>query len=246
MLEIRHLSKVYAKSNVKAVDDLSINVNDGEVYGFVGSNGAGKSTTIKCVTGVLSYENGDIIIDGIDLKKNPIEAKKKIGYVADTYAVYDKLTGRQYVNFLADIYGVSIEDRKVIIEDLANRFELVDKLDAVISSYSHGMKQKISIIGALIHSPKVWILDEPLTGLDPKSSHELKKLMREHCEKGNVVFFSSHVLEVVEKLCDKVAIIKKGKLVDVYDMDELKAKRSDVSLEDIFLDILENKESKLD
>lgn len=238
MLKIEHLSKSYGKSKVFAVDDLSIEVNSGEVVGFIGANGAGKSTTIKCITGVLPYSIGQITVCGIDLAKNPVEAKKNIGYVSDNYSVYDKLTGRQYVNFIADVYGVSLEDRIERLANLANRFELTDKLDSVINSYSHGMRQKIAVIGALIHEPKLWILDEPLTGLDPQSAHELKKLMREHCEKGNSVFFSSHVLEIVEKLCDRVVVIKQGKIIASLTMDELHSAEKESSLEEYFLDLV--------
>lgn len=238
MLEIIGLSKQYRGANAYAVDNLSLKLNAGEVVGFLGSNGAGKTSAIKCITGVLPFYDGDIIVNGISMVKDPVGAKKNIGYVADNYAVYDKLTGRQYINFLSDIYGVSLEDRTARLDDFAKRFELTDKLDNPIKSYSHGMKQKISVIGALIHNPKVWILDEPLTGLDPQSALELKTLMREHCDNGNVVFFSSHIIEVVEKLCDKVAIIKKGKLVAVLDIDEMKEKKKDMSLEQLFFDIV--------
>ena len=239
MLEIIKLSKQYRGANAYAVDNLSLKLNAGEVVGFLGSNGAGKTSAIKCITGVLPFYDGDIIVNGISMLKDPVGAKKNIGYVADNYAVYDKLTGRQYINFLSDIYGVSLEDRTARLDDFARRFELTDKLDNPIKSYSHGMKQKISVIGALIHNPKVWILDEPLTGLDPQSALELKTLMREHCDNGNVVFFSSHIIEVVEKLCDKVAIIKKGKLVAVLDIDEMKEKQKDMSLEQLFFDIVD-------
>ncbi len=205
MIKINSLSKMYKNADRFAVKNLSLIVNDGEVFGFIGANGAGKSTTIKCITGILPYNDGSIEIAGYDMAKDSISAKKNIGYVSDNHSVYDKLTGREYVNFLANIYGVSKQDRDQRLNDLSIRFDLQDKLDSPIKSYSHGMKQKICVIGALIHEPKVWILDEPLTGLDPKSAKELKGLMREHCEKGNVVFFSSHVLEVVEKLCDRIA-----------------------------------------
>ncbi len=238
MFEIRGLTKQYRGSTVCAVDNLNLILNAGEVVGFLGANGAGKTTAIKCATGVLPFAEGDIIIDGISIVKDPVEAKKRIGYVADNYAVYDKLTGRQYINFLSDVYDVGLDDRTARLDNFAKRFDLTDKLDNPIKSYSHGMKQKISIIGALIHNPKVWILDEPLTGLDPQSAHELKMLMREHCEKGNVVFFSSHILEVVEKLCDRVAIVKGGKLVAVFDIDEMKERKNDISLEDFFLEIV--------
>lgn len=244
MIKITNLSKKYKNAQDFAVKNLNLEVKDGEVFGFIGSNGAGKSTTIKCITGILPYSVGDIEIAGYDLAKNPIEAKKNIGYVSDNHSVYDKLTGRQYVNFLADVYGVSKDLRDQRLNSLANRFGLQDKLDNTIKSYSHGMKQKICVIGALIHEPKVWILDEPLTGLDPKSAKELKELMREHCEKGNVVFFSSHVLEVVEKLCDRVAIIKNGEIIATFTMAELEEKQSGKTLEDIFFEITEGASDK--
>lgn len=237
MIVINNLSKKYKNADNYAVKNLSLTINDGEVFGFIGSNGAGKSTTIKCLTGILPFSEGSIEVAGFDLAKNPIAAKKNIGYVSDNHSVYDKLTGRQYVNFLADVYGVPKEVRDTRLNDLAIRFDLYDKLDNTIKSYSHGMKQKICVIGALIHEPKVWILDEPLTGLDPKSARELKELMREHCDKGNVVFFSSHVLEVVEKLCDRIAIIKNGEIIASFTMAELEEKKAGKTLEDIFLEI---------
>ena len=241
MIKINSLSKMYKNADRFAVKNLSLIVNDGEVFGFIGANGAGKSTTIKCITGILPYNDGSIEIAGYDMAKESISAKKNIGYVSDNHSVYDKLTGREYVNFLANIYGVSKQDRDQRLNDLSIRFDLQDKLDSPIKSYSHGMKQKICVIGALIHEPKVWILDEPLTGLDPKSAKELKGLMREHCEKGNVVFFSSHVLEVVEKLCDRIAIIKDGEIIASFTMEELEQKQQGKSLEDIFLELTDTK-----
>lgn len=239
MITITNLSKKYKNAQNFAVKDLSLTVNAGEVFGFIGANGAGKSTTIKCVTGILPYTEGKIEINGFDLAKDSISAKKNIGYVSDNHSVYDKLTGREYVNFLANIYDVPKDLREKRMNDLAIRFDLQDKLDSQISSYSHGMKQKLCVIGALIHEPKVWILDEPLTGLDPKSARELKELMREHCDKGNVVFFSSHVLEVVEKLCDRIAIIKDGSIIATFTMEELEKEQKGASLEDFFLKITE-------
>ena len=243
MIKINSLSKMYKNADRFAVKNLSLTVNDGEVFGFIGANGAGKSTTIKCITGILPYNDGSIEIAGYDMAKESISAKKNIGYVSDNHSVYDKLTGREYVNFLANIYDVSKQDRDQRLNDLSIRFDLQDKLDSPIKSYSHGMKQKICVIGALIHEPKVWILDEPLTGLDPKSAKELKGLMREHCEKGNVVFFSSHVLEVVEKLCDRIAIIKDGEIIATFTMEELEQKQQGKSLEDIFLELTDAKYS---
>ncbi|MEG1963843.1 MAG: ABC transporter ATP-binding protein [Clostridia bacterium] len=237
MIEVSNLTKCYANSTVMAVDNLSFEVKEGEVFGFLGPNGAGKSTTIKCLTGILPFKDGNIKICGFDLKDDTIKAKQNIGFVSDNHAVYEKLTGREYVNFMADIYNVSANDRDAIVENLLQKFDLKTAYDDQIKTYSHGMKQKICVIGALVHNPKVWILDEPLTGLDPKSAYELKELMKEHCKKGNCVFFSSHVLEVVEKICDKVAIISKGKLITVCGIHELKEKRADLSLEDFFLSI---------
>lgn len=241
MITITNLSKKYKNAEEYAVKNLNLTINDGEVFGFIGSNGAGKSTTIKCIIGILPFNEGTIEVAGYDLAKDAISAKKNIGYVSDNHSVYDKLSGREYVNFLANVYGVSKEVRDSRLNDLALRFDLLDKLDSPIKSYSHGMKQKICVIGALIHEPKVWVLDEPLTGLDPKSAKELKELMREHCEKGNVVFFSSHVLEVVEKLCDRVAIIKNGEIIALFTMAELEEKQQGKSLEDIFLELTEGK-----
>lgn len=235
MIKISNLTKRYANGEVKAVDDITLDIKGGEIFGFLGPNGAGKSTTIKCLTGILPYSEGHINICGFDLRENPVEAKKRIGYVADEHILYESLTGLQYVNFIADIFGVSPEDRKERTEKYAELFDMKENLNSKIQSYSHGMKQKISIISALVHDPEVWILDEPMTGLDPKSSYELKQLMIELAKEGKTVFFSSHVMEVVEKLCTKVAIINKGKLVTVCDMKELQEKRSDMSLEDLFL-----------
>ncbi len=243
MIEINNLTKRYANSSVKAVDGVSLKIKSGEIFGFLGPNGAGKSTTIKCLTGILPFEEGNIRICGYDLKENPIEAKKNLGYVADEHILYDALTGLQYINFIADVYGVGIEERKERIEKYAELFEMSEKLDEKINSYSHGMKQKISVIAALVHQPDVWVLDEPLTGLDPKSSYQLKQLMIEHAAAGKCVFFSSHVLEVVEKLCTKVGIINKGKMVTVCDIKDLQDKRSDLSLEEFFLSLTGVKES---
>lgn len=250
MLKINNLTKTYNKSAKIAVDDISFEVKDGEIFGFIGPNGAGKSTTIKCMVGILPFNNGNIEVAGYDIKDNPIQAKQAIGFVPDNHMVYDRLTGTEYINFMADIYGVGLEERKVRCADLADRFDLTEAINNPIKSYSHGMKQKISVMGALIHDPKLWVLDEPLTGLDPKSAYELKELMREHCAKGNSVFFSSHVLDVVEKLCDRIGIINDGKIITVCTMEELKQKRDDMSLETFFLsmtgdgDIVKAREAK--
>lgn len=243
MIEINNLTKRYANSSVKAVDGVSMKIEGGEIFGFLGPNGAGKSTTIKCLTGILPYEEGNIRICGFDLKENPIEAKRNIGYVADEHILYDALTGLQYINFIADVYGVGVEERKERTEKYAALFDMSEKLDDKINSYSHGMKQKISVIATLVHQPDVWVLDEPLTGLDPKSSYQLKQLMIEHAAAGKCVFFSSHVLEVVEKLCTKVGIINKGKIITVCDIKDLQEKRSDLSLEEFFLSLTGVKEN---
>lgn len=222
MLKINNLSKSYAKSEIKAVDNISFEVKAGEVFGFLGSNGAGKTTTIKAITGVLAEFDGEIAIDGISIKENPTAAKKNIGYVSDDHAVYDKLSGREYLNFIADIFDVSESERKAQISSLAEDFSMTEAIEKSISSYSHGMKQKIAVMAALIHQPKLWVLDEPLTGLDPQSAFELKGKMKAHTKNGNSVFFSSHILEVVEKLCDRIAIIEKGKIIAVGTVEELK------------------------
>ena len=237
MIEISNLSKAYANSGVKAVDGVDLVVKGGEIYGFLGPNGAGKSTTIKCLTGILPYNEGSINICGYNLKDEPVKAKSKIGFVADEHTLYEGLTGHEYINFISDVFGVETSIRKERVAKYATLFDMTDKLYDKISTYSHGMKQKVSIIAALVHEPPVWVLDEPLTGLDPKSSYELKQMMIEHAKSGNVVFFSSHVLEVVEKLCTKVAFINKGKIVTVCDMKELQERRNDVSLEELFLSI---------
>lgn len=237
MLKINNLSKTYGKSNLKAVDNLNLEVKKGEIFGFIGPNGAGKSTTIKCVTGILGFEEGEILINGFDLKKDSIAAKKSIGYVSDSHVIYERLTGLEYVNFMASVYGM--QDASVIkarLEKYLDMFNLKDAINNPIKSYSHGMKQKINVIGAIIHDPDLLILDEPLTGLDPQSAFELKELMREHCEEGKTVFFSSHVLDVVEKVCDRVGIIDKGKLIAVGTIEELK-NNADSSLESFFLSI---------
>ena len=237
MLKIEHLTKAYAKSNVKAVDDLNLELKSGEIFGFLGPNGAGKTTTIKMLTGILGYDTGSISIFGHDLKSESTKAKRNIGYVSDSHVIYDKLTGKEYVEFMADIYGVDVATRKERADKLLEKFELRDAYGSQIRTYSHGMKQKISIIGALIHSPDLWVLDEPMTGLDPQSAFQLKELMREHCADGKTVFFSTHVLEVAEKLCDRIGIIVKGKLITVGNLEEIKAAQGDSSLEEIFLSV---------
>jgi len=242
MLEIKHLTKSYADSTVNAVEDLSISLNAGEIYGFLGSNGAGKSTTIKALVGIHPFQEGDILINGVSIKTSPLQAKMQIGYVSDNHAVFERLTGREYVTHIANLYGVSKADMENRCEDLLNIFKLKEAFDSPIKSYSHGMKQKISVIGALVHDPKLWVLDEPLTGLDPQSAYQLKKVMKRHAKAGNTVFFSSHILDVVENLCDRCCIIQKGKLQGVYDLKELRDEGR--SLEEIFMRVIGESESE--
>ena len=221
MLQIVNFSKAY-KSGKKAVDNISLNVNSGEIFAFIGHNGAGKTTTIKSIVGILEFEEGDILIDGISIKKEPLECKKKIAYIPDNPDIYESLTGIQYLNFIADIFNVSKSDRESLIKFYADKFEITNFLGDLISSYSHGMKQKLVIISALIHKPKLLVLDEPFVGLDPKASHLLKEEMKKLCSEGVAIFFSTHVLEVAEKLCDKVAIIKNGLIVTQGKMKDVK------------------------
>lgn len=238
MIEFKNVSKSY-KKGTKAVDDLTLTVNDGEIFGFLGPNGAGKSTSIRMLTGILNIDEGQILLDGVDITKDPIEAKKHFGYVADDPDQFLALKGIEYLNFMADIYR--IEDRKSKIEELTQRFEIADALNSRIESYSHGMRQKIIICGCLLHDPQNWILDEPMTGLDPRSSFDLKERMRRHADEGKCVFFSTHVLDVAEKICDRVGIIHKGKLLFVGTLDEMKQTFSeDASLEQLFLEITEH------
>lgn len=240
MIEISNVSKSY-NGTTKAVDDLNLTIPEGLIFGFLGPNGAGKSTTIKMITGILNADEGDIKINNISIKGNPIAAKKQFGYVPDSPDMFLRLKGLEYLNFMADMYEVPKEARKERIESLANRFELSDALGDKIQSYSHGMRQKIVLMGALIHDPSVWILDEPLTGLDPKSSYTLKEMMREHVSNGKTVFFSTHVLEVAEKICDKVAIINKGNVLFCGTLDEMREHfKSNESLEKMFLELTEN------
>lgn len=232
MLKIEHLTKIYGEK--KAVDDLSLHIRPGEIYGFIGHNGAGKTTTLKSCCGILQFDGGEIYVDGISAKTDPISCKKKIAYIPDNPDLYEFMTGIQYLNFVADVFGVGALDRKEYIRRYADAFELTADLAQPISAYSHGMKQKLAIISALIHQPKLIIMDEPFVGLDPKASHLLKSIMRELCDNGSAIFFSTHVLEVAERLCDKVAIIKGGKLVKSGTMEEVKG---DTSLEDVFLEL---------
>lgn len=240
MIEIKNISKEY-KKNKKVINDVNLEIKDGEIFGFLGPNGAGKTTTIKMITGILEIDEGDILIDGKSIKKEPIEAKKQMGLVPDNPDVFLKLKGIEYLNFMADIYGVSTEDRIKRIKELAEKFEIINVLNNKIESYSHGMRQKLIIIGVLLHNPKNWILDETMTGLDPKSSYELKNMMREHADKHNTVFFSTHILDVAERLCDRIGIIDKGKLLFVGTYDELKKElKENKSLEELFMEIVEN------
>lgn len=240
MIELKNVSKSYNKGEIKAVDDLTMDINDGEIFGFLGPNGAGKTTTIKMITGILNADSGSIKINGLDIKKNSLKAKMQFGYVPDNPDMYTKLKGIEYLNFMADVYEVPSDVRKKRIKSLLDRFELYDAANDLIQSYSHGMKQKIVLVGALINDPSIWILDEPMTGLDPKSSFVLKEMMREHTEKGKAVFFSTHVLEVAEKLCDRIGIINKGKLIFCGTMDEIREyAKGNESLEKIFLEMTE-------
>ena len=232
MLKIEHLTKNYGEK--KAVDDLSLHILPGEIYGFIGHNGAGKTTTLKACCGILQFDSGDITIDGISVKENPVGCKRNLAYIPDNPDLYEFMTGIQYLNFISDIFAVSAADRRYRIRYYADAFELTADLEQPISAYSHGMKQKLAIISALVHEPKLIIMDEPFVGLDPKASHLLKSIMRDLCNKGSAIFFSTHVLEVAEKLCDKVAIIKNGKLIKFGTMEEVKG---DISLEEVFLEL---------
>ena len=236
MLAINNYSKAYNKDHF-AVSGLSLNVDSGDLFAFIGHNGAGKSTTIKSIVGILPFDDGDILIDGISIKKDPIACKKMIAYIPDNPDIYDSLTGIQYLNFIADIFKVDKTSRKAIIDKYASEFELTNDLNNLISSYSHGMKQKLVIISALVHSPKLLILDEPFVGLDPKATYLVKKAMVEFCENGGAIFFSTHVLEVAEKLCNKLAIIKNGKLLITGKMEEV---IKDSTLEDVFMELTNN------
>lgn len=232
MLRIEALTKAYGDK--KAVDNLSLHIQRGEIYGFIGHNGAGKTTTLKCVAGILGFEQGKIFINGSSVKTSPVECKKQIAYIPDNPDLYDYMSGIKYLNFVADIFGVASETRQERIRKYAGAFELTKDLAQPISSYSHGMKQKLAVIAAWLHAPKLIIMDEPFVGLDPKAAFILKEMMREHCNQGGAIFFSTHVLEVAEKLCDKVAIIKQGKLIQSGTMEEV---RGNESLEEVFLEL---------
>ena len=232
MLIIEHLTKRYGQKT--AVDDLSLHIHPGEIYGFIGHNGAGKTTTLKSIVGILRFEEGRITIDGHSISEEPVVCKQMLAYIPDNPDLYDFMSGIKYLNFIADVFGIPADVRQERIRKYADLLELTNDLAQPISAYSHGMKQKLAVIAAWIHSPKLIVMDEPFVGLDPKASHLLKEMMREHCDAGGAIFFSTHVLEVAEKLCDKVAIIKQGKLVKVGTMEEVKG---DDSLEEVFLEL---------
>jgi len=240
MIQINNVTKTYG-NGIKAVNNISLNIKDGEIFGFLGPNGAGKTTTIKMLTGILPLDKGDIIINGKNISKEPLEVKKIIGYVSDNPNMFERLKGIEYLNFMADIYNVSKKVRKEMIVKLGEDFEMIDALNDKIQSYSHGMKQKIVVMGVLLHKPDVWILDEPLTGLDPKSSYILKKMMREHAKANKTVMFSTHVLEVAEKVCDRIAVINKGEILFVGTLAQMKEQGNiDSSLEKMFLEMTED------
>ena len=232
MLRIENLTKCYGEK--KAVDNLSLHIKAGEIYGFIGHNGAGKTTTLKACVGILGFDDGEIFVDGVSIKENPLACKKKIAYIPDNPDLYAFMTGIGYLHFIADIFGVSAKAREERIQKYADAFSLTADLAMPVSSYSHGMKQKLAIISALIHEPKLVIMDEPFVGLDPSASHKVKEIMREMCDNGSAIFFSTHVLEVAEKLCDKIAIIKDGKLIKSGATEEVKG---DTSLEEVFLEL---------
>ena len=236
MLTISNLSKTY-KGGKKAVDNLTLEIKKGDIYGFIGHNGAGKTTTIKCVTGILEFSEGDIRIEGKSIKTNPLECKRMIAYIPDNPDLYENMTGIQYLNFITDVFSVPAKEREKSIKEYAGMMELTGSLGDLISSYSHGMKQKLAIISALVHNPSLYIMDEPFVGLDPKAAHTLKEIMKEKCRQGCAIFFSTHVLEVAEKLCNKIAIIKDGKLITCGETD---AVRGNSSLEQLFLELIDN------
>ena len=232
MLQINHYTKQYSAGGKKAVDDLSLHIRPGEIYGFLGHNGAGKTTTIKACCGILDFTEGEILVNGMSIKKQPLECKKIMAYIPDNPDLYENLSGIQYLNFVADVFGIGAAEREEIIRKYADMFEITDSLGDMISSYSHGMKQKVAIISALIHDPKLMVLDEPFVGLDPKAAFILKEIMREMCRNGSAIFFSTHVLDVAEKLCNKVAIIRKGSIIATGTMEEITEGHS---LEEVFL-----------
>ena len=240
MIEIKNVSKSYIKG-AKIIDNLNLEIKDGEILGFLGPNGAGKTTVIKMMTGILEIDEGDILVDGKSIKDEPYEAKKNIGLIPDSPDMFLNLKGIEYLNFIGDIYQIENSERIKKIKELSEKFDMYDALNEKIESYSHGMRQKIIIIGVLLHEPKNWILDEPMTGLDPKAIYDLKIMMKEYAKKGNVVFFSTHILEVAENLCDRVVIINKGKILFLGNINELKEKmKENTSLEELFMEIIED------
>ena len=239
MIEIKNVSKTY-NGNVKAVKNLNLEIKDGEIVGFIGLNGAGKTTAIKMMTGILKPDSGSIKVNGFDIVKEPLKAKQIIGYIADSPDMFLKLTGMEFINFISDIYEVPLKERKEKIKEFTERFDLQGLLDKPMQGYSHGTRQKMMVVAALVHNPEVWILDEPLIGLDPRSAFELKKMMREHADKGNSVFFSTHVLEIAEKLCDRIAIIDKGKVVFIGTLEELKKEYKKSDLEKLFMEVVKD------
>lgn len=232
MLKIEHLTKTFGEK--KAVDDLTLHIAPGEIYGFIGHNGAGKTTTLRSIAGIQQFDQGEILIHGLSIKTDPLECKRQMAYIPDNPDLYEYMSGIKYLNFIADIFGVSPQDRQERIRDYADRFELTQDLAQPVAAYSHGMKQKLAIISAWLHAPRLILMDEPFVGLDPKAAHLLKEMMREVCDEGGAIFFSTHVLEVAEKLCDKVAIIKQGQLIRSGTMEEVKG---DDSLEEVFLEL---------
>ncbi len=235
MLEIKNVSKTYRQAGVKAIDQVNLTIEDGDIYGFIGPNGAGKSTTIKCIMGIHPFEEGEILLNGVSILEDPIRCKKEMAYIPDNPDVYENLSGIDYIHFICDIYGVG-EERNEKIKYYSELFGIEDRLADSIKNYSHGMKQKLVLIAAIIHEPKLLVLDEPFVGLDPKAAYDLKEIMKELCKKGTMIFFSSHVLEVVEKLCNKIAIIKDGKIIASGTIDDVKG---DTSLENVFLELFE-------
>ena len=240
MISIKNISKSYNKKE-KFIENFNLEIKDGEIFGFLGPNGAGKTTTIKMITGILEIDEGDILINNYSIKNQPIEAKRQFGFVPDNPDMFLRLKGIEYLNFMADIYEVNLEQREKLIEELTDLFDIKDVLNDRIQSYSHGMRQKIIIIGSLLHEPKNWIIDEPMTGLDPKSTFELKKIMKEIAEKNKTVFFSTHILDVAEKLCDRIGIINNGKLLFVGTLDEMRKElKENKSLEELYMEITKN------
>ena len=239
MIEFKRVSKSYNKGKVRAVDDLTMTVNSGEIFGFLGPNGAGKTTTIKMVVGLLKPDAGTVAVNGLDIQNDPLKCKSITTYVPDYPAVYERLTGLEYLNFIGDVYGVQKKERLARIEQWLEIFELSGAVGNPIQSYSHGMKQKIVLIAALLPAPQVMVLDEPMVGLDPRSAHHMKEMMREHCDAGGTLFFSTHIMEVAERLCDRIGIINRGKLIACGTMDELRKLNAEQSLENIFLELTE-------